>query len=98
MKRIIRLSPAAADDLDATLVYLTTYNPEAGLNWLHNIEEFFKVLSQYPSMGLPFDHIRPTMRCAIKNQYRILYRVFDHEIIIIRILHPRRNIKDDLFK
>lgn len=97
MKRKIRLNPAAEDDLNATLTYLGDYDPSIAFIWLDEFQEFFRLLSEYPHLGAASDHIRLGMRRAIKNDYRILYHVDDHEIVIVRILHPRREIDGEMF-
>lgn len=92
MKRKIRLSPLAQSDLEATYAYIRTRHPRAAYRWLKELERFFNLLLTKPSLGMTYDHVRKGMRRIVKKGYRILYRIDDDGIVIVRILHPRRDI------
>lgn len=96
MKRTIRLNPAADLDLNATFSYIEARNPRAALQWLNEMQSYFEMLAGQPELGKACDDIRIGMRRAIKNGYRILYRIAENEIVIVRILHPRREFDPSL--
>lgn len=92
MKRKIRLSPLAQFDLEATYSYIEARHPRAAQRWLQELEQFFNLLLKKPRLGMAYDHVRKGMRRTIKKGYKILYRIHDDEILIVRIFHPHRDI------
>ena len=96
MRFKVRLFPSALADLDEATSYLVTHNPRAAYAWLRNFEDTFKLLQHQPRSGLPRDDIRPGMRRLVKENYHIFYEIVGDEIVIVRIVHGRRNPDDPL--
>jgi toxin ParE1/3/4 len=54
-------------------------------------------LATQPRSGAERDDILPGVRHKITGQYIAFYRVDDEDVLILRVLHGRRNIgADDL--
>lgn len=96
MRFRVRFFPSALADLDEATSYLVTHNPRAAYAWLRKFEDIFKLLQYQPRSGVPRDDIRPGMRRLVKENYNIFYEIVGDEIVIVRIIHGRRNPIDPL--
>lgn len=67
-----------------------------GLNqrnaYLSQIDRCFHMLAENPSIGRSYGHIMPGCHAYPVNNHIIFYRMADHGIDILRILHERMDI------
>lgn len=87
----------AEEDLIAIWLYVADESEIAADRLLDRIEGRWQQLAAYPFSGLPRDDIAPGVRHLIVGDYLTLYRVGEHAVEILRVLHGRRKIgADDL--
>lgn len=95
------LTEQADADLAAILIYLAH---EAGVataeRYAREFDALFDRLMDFPHLGAPRTELGPNLRIAIVSPYLAFY---DYDaaagmILILRILHGRRNITEELFK
>lgn len=97
----IRFTPAAADDLDEAFAYVTMRNRAAAASLLARIEQAVERLGELPEMGAPlapeeFELVGPGVRFVVVEPYVIFYRVADAAVVILRVLHSRRDSLGEL--
>ena len=73
-------------------------NPKAADRLLDAIEARWSQLARHPYSGLARDDIAPNIRHLVVGQYLTLYRITDVGVEIVRILHGRRKIDNDMFR
>lgn len=97
MRRRLRLSAIARQDLKETSGYLSDLNPYAAKKWVEQISGLLRNLESQPYLGKHRDDLEVGLRSAISGQHLILYRVTERTIDIVRILDARRDY-DQYFK
>jgi toxin ParE1/3/4 len=86
----IKISPKAAQDIDAIYNYIKSQNQIAAPQVIRNIKETFFYIEKYPNIGrkgrLPEtrEYIMPSL------PYFIAYRVTSKNLEILRIYHTSR--------
>ena len=88
-----QVTPMAERDLDEIFEFVDRKNPKAADKLWHKIRDQFRILSEYPDIGRPFDDLRPGMRGFTVERYVIFYRKITKSggIEIIRVLHGARD-------
>lgn len=99
-KRVV-LTPAAADDLDEAFAYVAVRNRRAALDSLARIETTIRTLGEFPDMGAPlspeeYELLQPGIRFVVVEPYAVFYRVSADSVIVLRILHLRRDFLGEL--
>jgi toxin ParE1/3/4 len=92
---IIRTDRADEDLIDIW-VSIAIESPAAADRVLDAIQRRWQQLSLYPYSGVARDDIAPGIRCLVAGNYLTLYRVAADGILIIRVLHGRRKIDEDV--
>lgn len=95
MLPIIRTDRADENLIDIW-VSIAIESPAAADRVFDAIQRRWQQLSLYPYSGVARDDIAPGIRCLVAGQYLTLYRVVDDLILIIRVLHGRRRIDEDV--
>ena len=85
-----------ADEADADLLqifrYLSERNPAAAESIAREIDRKFDNLSHFPFIGRSRATLGPGVRSVVASPYVIFYTVERDRIIIVRVLHGRRDI------
>ncbi len=100
-RRAVRFTPAAADDLDAAFAYVSEHDRSAASALLTRLQEAVQRLADFPEMGvaLPpedFELIAVGIRFVVVEPYLVFYRVTDAAIVVLRVLHSRRDSLGEL--
>lgn len=97
----IRISPEAANDLEALYLYLSEkFGVSVAKKKLNDIVEDFSRLSEYPNIDTKvFERldIVTDYKCFYTNNNYVFYRVNEDTISIIRVLDHRRDFMRVLF-
>jgi toxin ParE1/3/4 len=92
-----RLAPEAETDLDSIWYYTAK---ETGTDiadrLIDSIADRFFLLATHPHAGRLRNDLRPGLRSFPVGQYVILYRIEREDVLILHVLHGRRDI-DVLF-
>lgn len=82
----------ARQDLVGIWRHIAADNPAAADGLLDRIDERCARLVESPRLGPPRDDIRPGLRYVVVGEYLILYRIIDEGILIVRVVHGRRDL------
>jgi toxin ParE1/3/4 len=90
-----RLAPGAIDDLDEIAYHVGL---EAGLataeKLIASLTERFHLLAAYPQAGRARDaDLGQGRRSVAVGSYVIIYRLDEHDVSILRVLHGRRDLE-----
>lgn len=101
-KRVV-LTPAAADDVDEAFSYVAERNRQAALDSLARIETAVRNLGEFPDMGAPlspeeYELLRPGIRFVVVEPYAVFCRASADTVIVLRILHLRRDFLGELLE
>ena len=89
----IRRTASADDDLIAIWLHIATQSPAAADRTLDAIERRCLQLGHHPLSGVARTDIRPGIRHLVAGSYLILYRVEVDSVLIVRVLHGRREMQ-----
>jgi toxin ParE1/3/4 len=89
-----RIVPRARGDLDQIWDYIFTEtgNEAAADRAVDAIIERFVLLSRWPRIGRARDDLRRGLRSHPAGDYLIFYRISRGGVVILRVLHGRRDI------
>lgn len=89
-----RLSLRARTDLDDIWEYTCRATGDVAVadRQIDAITDRFRFIADWPRLGRARDDLRPGLRSHRSGNYSIFYRVDGPDIIILRILHGRRDI------
>jgi len=90
-----RLSPEAEAELDEIWWYIAreSGNPEIARRFVASLAERFYLLAEYPQLGRRRDDWRPGLRSFTAGNYVIVYRIDGEDVLIVHLLHGRRDIQ-----
>jgi plasmid stabilization system protein ParE len=91
----VDISLAARGDLEAIDNYgLDHFGEGAADRVQEGIREAFVMLSQFPLSAPERPEYGAAIRCKMHRGYRILYRIAETGVFIVRVVHHSRSISD----
>jgi len=60
---------------------------------IDSIAAQFVLLSKHPYVGRKRDDLRPGLRSAAVGSYVVVYRIEGEDVVILHVVHGRRDIK-----
>lgn len=91
-KRRVVLSPEARGDLSDILLYTEQqWGRAQQRSYGAQINAALAQLARYPDLGILRPEYGPQTRSRRVGQHIAIYESFNAEIVILRILHPRRD-------
>ena len=89
-----RLTRDAEADLDEVWSYIAQESraPDIARHLVESIAERFDLLSVHPRMGRTRSDLRRGLRSHPVGNYIIFYRIVGVDVVILRVLHGRRDI------
>ena len=93
MARSTVWAPAAERDVGRIWAYLDQRSPAAADAVVRSVVGTVDLLADQPELGRPADDVVPVgrYRAVMRAPYRIVYRVTDQEILILRVWDTRRD-------
>jgi toxin ParE1/3/4 len=93
-----RLAPDAEADLDDIWLHIARESGSTTIadRFVDTITDRFCLISEHPRLGRSRTDLRPGMRSFLTGNYVILYRIDRTDVLILRILHGRRDIEASL--
>jgi len=91
MKRLV-FAPAARDDLMTIGLFIAADNPARAESFVAELEAKARQLAERPASYPARDDISPGLRAAVHGRYLLLFRDFENEVRIIRIVHGARDL------
>jgi len=94
-------TPDAVNDVDEAFAYITPRNRQAASGLLAALRATTEQLRDFPLIGvqLPQDEdglVAPGARFVVVEPYVLFYRVGEEAIVVLRLLHSRRDRLGDL--
>ena len=99
----VLLAPIASDDLDEAFVYVAEHNRTAASDLLDGVQAAVERLGEFPEMGvaLPaeqYELLSPGVRVVTVEPYAVFYRVTPTAVVILRIMHMRRDALGEMLE
>ena len=90
-----QLGPDVESELDSVWQYIAeeSGSPETAKRAVHSITKTFSLLGKYPHIGRTRDDLRHGLRTFAAGSFVIIYRVDGDDVLILHILHGRRDIQ-----
>lgn len=90
-----RLSPRAQADVEAIGEHISQLNPNAALRLLKRLAARWELLASQPFSGAERADFLVGVRHMVESEYVTFYRVEGRDVLILRVLHGRRDISAD---
>ena len=87
------LAQEAIRDLDEILDYFLSRNIDAGERFIQEFNKKCKYLTQFPNIGRSYANLDPTLRGIPVDGYILFYRVFEDNVVIVRVISGYRDLK-----
>lgn len=102
-KRSVRLTAAAVDDLDGAFAYISERNRSAATGLFGRLRQAVMSLADFPDLGVmlspeDFELVTPGVRFLVAGPYVVFYRVSTDGVVVLRILHSRRDFLGELLE
>jgi len=94
----VHLSSRARRDLLDIWLTIARDSEQAANRLYKRLEQRLKILETFPEAGPARPEIHETARSLTEPPYLILYRIVDHGVQIVRVLHGARHIDRALFR
>ena len=94
--RRLLFAPSAAADLEEIYSHISEEAPSAARNQVKRILGTADSLREFPEMGQARDRLSPGLRSVVKDNYVIFYYLNDDRIEIVRVLHGRRDVENEM--
>jgi toxin ParE1/3/4 len=90
-----RLSPEAEAELDEIWWYIAqeSGSTDTARKVIASITRRFDLLARYPRLGRRRDDLRPGLRSYPAGNYLIIYRIAEHNVLIVHVFHGRRDVE-----
>ncbi|MEM9297184.1 MAG: type II toxin-antitoxin system RelE/ParE family toxin [Bacteroidota bacterium] len=87
------LSKQAANDLDEIFDYtFHEFGLDQAVRYLNEFDVTFSDLVSNPKIGKDRSEIKKGLRAYTKSHHVIFYRIQDHVVRIVRVLHANRDL------
>ncbi len=93
MSRILRITEPAKQDLEDIWLGLEPFGVELADRCLDELQQKFLQLQQFLGLGRSREDIAPGLRSVTVGSFIILYRSLAGLLIIVRVIHRRRDLK-----
>lgn len=92
-----RLAPQAEADLEAIADYIAEFNPAASVKLVTGFTRRLELLATQPFSGSTREDVLSDLRHLVVGQYVAFYRVEGRTIVVLRVIHGRRDISAEDF-
>lgn len=91
-RRVVSKTPQARLDLIEAGVFIAEGNPEAADRFLDAIHKTVQRILKHPQLGRARPELADGLRSFPHRQCVIFYRITEHGIELVRVLHGARDI------
>jgi toxin ParE1/3/4 len=91
-----RVSPQVESELDDIWLYIATESASIKVadRVVDSITQQFFLLCKHPYSGRRRDDLRAGLRSVTVGSYVVIYRVEENDVVILHVVHGRRDIKE----
>ena len=93
MSRIVRITEPARQDLEEIWLGLEPFGVEVVDQCLNELQKKFIQLQQFPGLGRSREDLALGLRSVVVRDIVVLYRSLEGLIVIVRVIHGRRDLK-----
>ncbi|WP_378949915.1 type II toxin-antitoxin system RelE/ParE family toxin [Mesorhizobium sp. ANAO-SY3R2] len=90
-----RLAPRAIADVEGIGDYISQESPQAAVRLIQRFARHWELLASQPYSGATREDVLPDLRHLVMGEYIAFYRVVGRDVLILRVLHGRRDITGD---
>ncbi|MBO6549310.1 MAG: type II toxin-antitoxin system RelE/ParE family toxin [Rhizobiales bacterium] len=91
---IYKKTPKADEDILGIYAYtLEQFGEEQAITYFRSLEGCFEFLCDHPRAAKQREEFNPPVRIHHHKKHFILYSVEDEYLLIVRVLHERRELK-----
>ena len=92
----VHVSPQVESELDDIWIYIATETGSlnAADRVVDSITQQFFLLSKHPYLGRRRDDLRAGLRSVTVGSYVVIYRIEENDVLILHVVHGRRDIKE----
>ena len=91
------LSPLAQEDFENIWNYTAeTWNPSQADKYFDKLMDGIYVIRKHSEIGRCINHVQTGYRSYVCESHLIIYRIIGENIDVIRILHQRMNLFDQI--
>ncbi len=94
---MLRQTARARADLIEIWTHVAQQDPGAADRLLDRIAARLEILKDFPNAGTALPALAPGARMLVEAPYLILYRSDEQGVLLVRVLHGRRDIDAALF-
>ncbi|TAE56657.1 MAG: type II toxin-antitoxin system RelE/ParE family toxin [Nostocales cyanobacterium] len=87
------IAQEAIRDLDDILDYFLNQNVDGGERFIKEFNKKCKYLTQFPNIGKSYANFDLNLRGIPIDGYIIFYRVFEDNVVIVRVISGYRDLK-----
>lgn len=92
MSRILRITEPAKQDLEDIWLGLEPFGVELADRCLNELQDKFIQLQKFPGLGRSREDLAPGLRSVVVGDVVILYRSLEGLLVIVRVVHGRRDL------
>lgn len=97
MRKTLVLTDAAKNDLRGIRRYIAQDSPQQALTFVADIAAKLAWIAEVGFTGSPRDHVSEGLRAFPYRGRCIYYRVFEDQVVIVRVLHGAQDIEQQDF-
>lgn len=97
MTRVVARTAQAEEDLIEIWGYVALYNEAAADRLLDRFDARWRLMATHPYSGVARDDLATGVRCLVEGEYLTFYRVAGDAVIVLRVIHGRRDIAAEDF-
>ena len=89
----VDITASAETDIESAYEYIAERNQSAATRWVNRIEKLIRRLERFPRAGevIPeAEELGQEYRHKLFGSYRIIYRIAQDRVIVLRIFHSAR--------
>ncbi len=98
MTRLVVTADAERDASEIISFLAREAGPAVAAEYVRRFTSTLERLASLPETGAPRPSLGPNARIGIVSPYILIYDFVRDELILLRILHGRRNITQDLLR
>ena len=88
----LQINKRAVDDLSAIFAYgLEQFGQQQAQSYVSQFQSHLTLLLANPLMGQDMSYIRAEIRRSLCNEHVIYYRITQHTLVVMRVLHGRQD-------
>ena len=94
MKKDIRYTSAAWEDLSQNLEFIASQSEVGAVRWLEMVEAKCVLLRQFPEIGELMPRFGDGVRAAVAGRHIVFYRIVEDVVQVLRVLGGTQDVRN----